>query len=180
LKREEDEKFLKVCHDQTQAQTYDALTLTTESTVQQTGNILELPSGKSAPDGHELQVDWWTVVGKAPGDTEAFSNQISEESGPDTLADQRHLVIRGETASNILKVRSALLDAFRKSYKQLSMVEVTPPCMVQTQVEVSHPSSSSSSSSSLSGPTTQSFFSWVLVRVAPPFSNSGTTERKPI
>ncbi|PLW13322.1 hypothetical protein PCANC_16691 [Puccinia coronata f. sp. avenae] len=117
------------------AQTYDALTLTTESTVQLTGNILELPSGKSAPDGHELQVDWWTVVGKAPGDTEAFSNQISEESGPDTLADQRHLVIRGETASNILKVRSALLDAFRKSYKQLSMVEVTPPCMVQTQVE---------------------------------------------
>lgn len=117
------------------AQTYDALTLTTESTIQLTGKIVELPEGKSAPDGHELQVDWWAIVGKAPGDSEAFNNQISEESGPDTLADQRHLVIRGETASSVLKVRSALLAGFRRTYHQLSMMEVTPPCMVQTQVE---------------------------------------------
>jgi asparaginyl-tRNA synthetase len=120
----------------TQAQTYDALTLTTESTIQLTGQVVALPQGKSAPEGHELQVDWWSIVGRAPGDAEAFSNQISEDSGPDTLADRRHLVIRGETASSVLKVRSALLDAFRKSYAKISMVEVTPPCMVQTQVEV--------------------------------------------
>ncbi|KAA1078786.1 hypothetical protein PGTUg99_015545 [Puccinia graminis f. sp. tritici] len=117
------------------AQTYDALTLTTESTIQLTGKVVALPEGKSAPEGHELQVDWWSIVGRAPGDAEAFSNQISEDSGPDTLADRRHLVIRGETASSVLKVRSALLDAFRKSYAKISMVEVTPPCMVQTQVE---------------------------------------------
>lgn len=55
---------------------------------------------------------------------------------PDSmLADARHLVIRGETASNILKVRASLLSAFRKSYEELGLLEVTPPCMVQTQVE---------------------------------------------
>lgn len=117
------------------AQTYDALTLTIESTVQLTGKIVALPEGKSAPDGHELQVDWWSIVGKAPGESESFTNQISEDSGPDTLADRRHLVLRGETASSVLKVRSALLDAFRQSYAKLSLIEVTPPCMVQTQVE---------------------------------------------
>ncbi|POW16020.1 hypothetical protein PSTT_01670 [Puccinia striiformis] len=80
------------------AQTYDAITLTVESTIELTGKVVELPEGKSASEGHELQVDWWNVVGKAPGDSEAFNNQISEESGVDTLADRRHLVIRGETA----------------------------------------------------------------------------------
>ncbi|KAI9621398.1 hypothetical protein H4Q26_015694 [Puccinia striiformis f. sp. tritici PST-130] len=109
------------------AQTYDAITLTVESTIELTGKVVELPEGKSASEGHELQVDWWNVVGKAPGDSEAFNNQISEESGVDTLADRRHLVIRGETASSVLKLRSALLDAFRKSYSKLSMIEVTPP-----------------------------------------------------
>lgn len=51
------------------------------------------------------------------------------------LADNRHLVIRGETASNILKLRSSLLSSFRTSYEELGLLEVTPPCMVQTQVE---------------------------------------------
>ncbi|OAV96129.1 asparaginyl-tRNA synthetase [Puccinia triticina 1-1 BBBD Race 1] len=117
------------------AQTHHALTLTTESTVQITGKIVQVPAGKSAPDGHELQADWWTIVGRAPGDAEAFTNQISEDSAPDTLADRRHLVIRGETASAVLKVRAALLDAFRRSYARMAITEVTPPCMVQTQVE---------------------------------------------
>ncbi|CAH7682776.1 Transketolase, pyrimidine binding domain-domain-containing protein [Phakopsora pachyrhizi] len=75
-----------------------------------------------------------TVVGKAPGDSEAFNNQISEESRPDTLADRCHLVLRGETSSAILKICSAMLDAFRESYNKLSIIEVTPPCMVQTQL----------------------------------------------
>ncbi|KAI8461424.1 hypothetical protein BY996DRAFT_4573476, partial [Phakopsora pachyrhizi] len=79
--------------------------------------------------------DWWTVVGKAPGDSEALNNQISEESGPDTLVNRCHLVLRGETSSGILKICSTMLDAFRESYNKLSIIEVTPPCMVQTQVE---------------------------------------------
>lgn len=44
-------------------------------------------------------------------------------------------MIRGETASAILKVRAALLSGFRATYEKLGLLEVTPPCMVQTQVE---------------------------------------------
>lgn len=51
------------------------------------------------------------------------------------LADSRHLVIRGETASSVLKVRAAVLRAFRAEFDSLGLLEVTPPCMVQTQVE---------------------------------------------
>jgi asparaginyl-tRNA synthetase len=117
------------------AQTYDAITLQLESTIQITGTINALPEGKTAPDGHELTADWWAVVGKAPGGDEAISNMVTEDAAPDLLADRRHLVIRGETASNVLKVRSALLAAFRATYEALGLLEVTPPCMVQTSVE---------------------------------------------
>lgn len=49
--------------------------------------------------------------------------------------DQRHLVIRGETASNVLKMRALILKAFRDYFESRKVVEVTPPLMVQTQVE---------------------------------------------
>lgn len=58
-----------------------------------------------------------------------------QEAGPDILADKRHLVIRGQTASDVLKVRAKLLQAFRTSYENMELLEVTPPCMVQTSVE---------------------------------------------
>lgn len=53
------------------------MTLTLESTIEVTGTLIELPPGKTAPGGHELKADWWTVIGKAPGGAEAFSNMIS-------------------------------------------------------------------------------------------------------
>ncbi|ORY85341.1 asparaginyl-tRNA synthetase [Leucosporidium creatinivorum] len=116
-------------------QTFDALTLTLESSIQITGTINELPEGKTAVDNHELSADWFSVVGKAPGGDEAFLNKVSEDRAPDLLADARHLVIRGETVSSTLKVRAALLQSFRAAYASLGLLEVTPPCMVQTQVE---------------------------------------------
>lgn len=63
-----------------QSQTYDALTLTLESSIQITGTISALPEGKTAPDNHELAVDYWSVVGKAPGGEEAFLNKVSKVS----------------------------------------------------------------------------------------------------
>ncbi|CAG8443551.1 3674_t:CDS:2 [Ambispora leptoticha] len=118
-----------LCH------TYDAITLTLESTITVYGIISELPEGKQAPDNHELRVDYWELVHKAPGGDEAFTNQITTETDPSVLLDRRHLVIRGEKASAVLRVRSAVLRAFRDHFYSKGYAEVTPPHMVQTQVE---------------------------------------------
>ncbi|CCM02995.1 uncharacterized protein FIBRA_05110 [Fibroporia radiculosa] len=117
------------------AQTYDALTLTLESTVELVGTLQSVPEGKTAPGGHELIVDYWKVLGASPGGEDAFTNRLNEKSDPSIQADLRHLVIRGETASAVLKLRSALLSSFRTSLTSRDLLEVTPPCMVQTQVE---------------------------------------------
>ncbi|KAJ1899347.1 asparagine--tRNA ligase, partial [Kickxella alabastrina] len=115
--------------------TYDALTLTIESSVTLYGEIKEVPEGKSAPDGHELIVDFWEVIGKAPGGDESIENLFNSNSDPSVLLQQRHLVIRGDKASSILKVRSRVMKAFRDHFDNVGYTEVTPPCMVQTQVE---------------------------------------------
>ncbi|KAJ2716485.1 asparagine--tRNA ligase [Coemansia spiralis] len=119
----------QLCH------TYEALTLTLESAVTLYGVIKKLPEGKTAPDGHELAVDYWEVVGTAPGGDEAITNRINSESDPSLRYQQRHLVIRGDTASAVLKVRARVMRAFREHFDSISCLEVTPPCMVQTQVE---------------------------------------------
>ncbi|KAF5316910.1 hypothetical protein D9611_003639 [Ephemerocybe angulata] len=117
------------------AQTYDALTLTLESSVELVGTLQEVPEGKKAPGGHELIVDYWSVVGAAPGGDDAFTNRLNEKSDPSIQADLRHLVLRGENASSILRLRANMLTAFRSALTGNNLVEVTPPCLVQTQVE---------------------------------------------
>lgn len=109
--------------------------LTLESTVQIKGVIEKLPEGKTAPGGVELKADFYKVVGLAPGGEDAFSNKVQENADPSLLLDQRHLTMRGETLSSVLKVRAVLLNALRRFYDEQGIVEVTPPCMVQTQVE---------------------------------------------
>ncbi|KAJ3340376.1 hypothetical protein HDU93_007101 [Gonapodya sp. JEL0774] len=119
----------QLCH------TYNALTLQLESTVSLYGTIKEVPAGKTAPGGHELQVDYWELIGAAPGGDDAISNRITPDASPDILFDQRHLVIRGDTASSVLRVRHATLRGFRDFFEKRGLYEVTPPLMVQTQVE---------------------------------------------
>ena len=58
-----------------------------------------------------------------------------QKSDPSIQADLRHLVLRGETASATLKLRAGLLSAFRTTLTSHDLTEVTPPCLVQTQVE---------------------------------------------
>ncbi|QRV98052.1 asparaginyl-tRNA synthetase [Ceratobasidium sp. AG-Ba] len=117
------------------AQTYEALVLVTESTVRIVGTLQEVPEGKTAPGGHELTADYWQLLGAAPSGIEAYSNKLNEETEGTVLHDNRHLVIRGETAAAVLRVRSGVLAAFRDTFAKHSLLEVTPPCMVQTQVE---------------------------------------------
>lgn len=117
------------------SQTYEALTLNIESSVELVGTLQAVPEGKTAPGGHELVVDYWKVLGAAPGAEDAFTNRLNEKSDPSIMADLRHLVLRGETASSVLRLRAAMLSAFRACYAKHDILEVTPPCLVQTQVE---------------------------------------------
>lgn len=116
-----------LCH------TYDALVLSTESAVQLYGTINEVPAGKTAPDNHELKVDYYKVIGLAPAG--GADTILNEESHPDVQLDNRHILIRGEQTSKVLKMRSVLLHAFRSHYFDRGYNEVTPPTLVQTQVE---------------------------------------------
>ncbi|SCV04953.1 LANO_0G15082g1_1 [Lachancea nothofagi CBS 11611] len=110
-------------------------TLTLESTVALYGKVCKLPDGKTAPGGVELLVDYYEIVSLAPSGEEAFTNKIAEGADPSLLLDQRHLALRGETLSAVMKVRATLLRYIRRFYDEEGITEVTPPCMVQTQVE---------------------------------------------
>lgn len=109
-------------------QTYNAVVLSTESSVVLFGTLKLVPEGKivravlffvnlklkfyfKAPGGHELHVDYWELIGLAPpGGADSILN---EEALPDVLAENRHIVIRGEHTSKVLRMRSVLLEAFR-------------------------------------------------------------------
>ncbi|XP_053958249.1 asparagine--tRNA ligase, cytoplasmic [Anastrepha ludens] len=114
-------------------QTYEALVLTTESSVLLFGVLKPVPAGKSAPGGHELIVDYWELIGLAPaGGAESILN---EEAHPDVQLDNRHIMIRGENTSKVLKMRSVVMQAFRGHFFDHDYIEVSPPTLVQTQVE---------------------------------------------
>lgn len=117
------------------ANAYQTQTLTLETTVTLYGTVQKLPEGKQAVGGIELVVDYYEIIGLAPSGEDAFTNKIQEGADPSLLLDQRHLALRGETLSGVMKVRAALLKAIRKVYIEEGITEVTPPCMVQTQVE---------------------------------------------
>ena len=125
--------FLQCVLNDTLCQTYDALLLSTEASVEVFGILKIVPEGKNAPNGHELVVDYWVLIGASPpGGADSILN---EEALPDVQLDNRHIMIRGENTSRILIMRSVLMQAFRDHYKERNYCEVTPPTLVQTQVE---------------------------------------------
>jgi asparaginyl-tRNA synthetase len=114
-------------------QTYDAVMLSTESTIRIFGVVEPVPEGKTAPGGHELKADYWELIGSAPsGGAEGILNT---ESHPDVQLDNRHIMIRGENSAKVLKMRSVITQAFREHFFARGYFEVTPPTLVQCQVE---------------------------------------------
>ncbi|KAK6386111.1 asparagine-tRNA ligase [Exophiala oligosperma] len=115
--------------------TYAALTLTLETSLAIHGELRALPPNAHAPLNRELHADFFTVIGAAVGEKEAITNKVQADGDAQTLLDNRHLVLRGDNASAIMKVRAAVTRAFRQAFQEDRITEVTPPSMVQTQVE---------------------------------------------
>jgi asparaginyl-tRNA synthetase len=115
--------------------TYAAMTLTLETSLEIRGQLMALPPGAHAPLQRELHADFFTVIGAAVGDKDAITNKVAADADNQTLLDNRHLVLRGENASQVMKVRAAVLRAFRQAYGETRTLEVTPPAFVQTSVE---------------------------------------------
>jgi len=84
---------------------------------------------KKQINGHELQVDYWELIGNAP------ELPFNKEASVDLLLDQRHLVIRQENPTRVLRLTSILLKAFRDHFWERKYTEITPPTLVQTQCE---------------------------------------------
>lgn len=125
--------FLQCVLTEQLCQSYNALVLSTESSVTFYGTLVEVPAGKEAPGGHEMQVDYWQLIGLAPAG--GADTILNEDALPDVQLDNRHIMIRGENTSKILKMRSVIMQAFREHYFDRGYTEVTPPTLVQTQVE---------------------------------------------
>lgn len=118
-------------------QTYDALTFARSASLVLYGEMKKAPPAAKTPDDRELHVDYYEVIGAAPTDLEAITNKVSYNQDPweSDMLDQRHLVLRGKKASSVMKIRSEVDYAFRHLYKQLKIRQVSPPALVQTQVE---------------------------------------------
>merc|ERR1719458_303614 len=125
--------FLQCVMNGDMCQTYDAIMLSTEATVRVCGTLQEVPEGKTAPGGHELVADYWELIGSAPSG--GADSILNTESNPDVQLDNRHIMIRGENTSKVLKMRSVVTHAFREHFFSRGYFEVTPPTLVQTQCE---------------------------------------------
>jgi asparaginyl-tRNA synthetase len=117
--------------------TYDALTFAQGTSLTLFGEMRKVPTGQSAPDNRELHVDYYKVIGRSPSDADAITNRVSAQQDPweAAMLDDRHLVLRGDVASSVMKVRSAVEWAFAKAYKEMYFTKISPPAFVQTQVE---------------------------------------------
>ncbi|CAL8318100.1 unnamed protein product [Lota lota] len=125
--------FLQCVLTDKMCQCYNAVVLSTESTVALYGTVTPVPEGKQAPGGHELLCDFWELIGLSPAG--GADNLLNEESDVDVQLNNRHMMLRGESVSKILRVRSTVVQCFRDHFFSKGYCEITPPTLVQTQVE---------------------------------------------
>jgi len=123
------------------AKTYDALVLIRETSMEIVGELWEVPAGAHAPLNRELRADYFRIIAAAPGGDEAFLNKVPENfditssQASEALLNARHLTLRHEKPAAIMYVRSVLEQAFINTYADWGVTKVSPPALVQTQVE---------------------------------------------
>jgi asparaginyl-tRNA synthetase len=100
-----------------------ALTLTLETSLALHGEMRPVPPQQRAPLDRELHADFFTVIGVAAGDKEAITTRVQKDADPQTLYDNRHLVLRGDIASSVIKARAGVLRAFRQTFQEYRMPE---------------------------------------------------------
>ncbi|EGS17655.1 asparaginyl-tRNA synthetase-like protein [Thermochaetoides thermophila DSM 1495] len=118
-------------------QNYEALLFAQETALVVYGEMRAVPPGHKVPGNRELHVDYFEVLGRAPCDLDAITNKVSmqQDVWDAQMLDNRHLVLRGENASAVMKLREAVELAFIDTYREMEFRKVSPPAMVQTQVE---------------------------------------------
>ncbi|RKU47009.1 hypothetical protein DL546_007988 [Coniochaeta pulveracea] len=118
-------------------QTYDALILARETSMEIFGEMYEVPAGANAPLNRELHADFYKIPSnwRAAGGEDAITNRVQPGTEHATLLDLRHLTLRGDVSSSVMLVRDAVEYAFNQAYKESRIRKVSPPALVQTQVE---------------------------------------------
>jgi asparaginyl-tRNA synthetase len=127
--------FLQVLLSGQLTKTYDAMTLTRETSMEIYGELREPPAGNHAIDNRELHADFYVIRAgwKAAGGDDAITNRVQAKADPSQLLNLRHLKLR-ETP-DVLIVRDAVEGAFHQFYRERQIRKVSPPALVQTQVE---------------------------------------------
>jgi len=97
-----------------------------ESSVELEGTVKE---DKRAPGGYELQVTSFHVFNFA----EPFP--IVKDKSPEFLLDQRHLWIRSQQLSSAFKIRSTVVGAIHKFFRNLGFYEFDAPILQPNQCE---------------------------------------------
>jgi len=97
-----------------------------ESSVQCSGTVVK---DARAPGGFELRAKTFSVLG--PSDNFPITEYQSEEH----LLNNRHLWIRSQELTKIMKVKSTVLAAAREWFSQNEFFEVTPPIITANSCE---------------------------------------------
>ena len=104
----------------------DAKKALVESSIELEGCVKE---DKRAPGGYELQVTRFKVIQFA----EPFP--IVEDQSPEFLLDQRHLWIRSQKLTSVLKVRSTVVGAIHNFFRERGYFEFDAPILQPNQCE---------------------------------------------
>jgi asparaginyl-tRNA synthetase len=103
-----------------------ASSITVESSVELHGKIRK---DERAPGGYELEVEKLNIIQKA----ERFP--ITKDQSVEWLLDTRHLWLRSQKLTNVLKVRQYVMDYMREWFKDNDFWEVQPPILTQAGCE---------------------------------------------